>query len=141
VAAIGVAVAVGVVLEQVDVAADPLTEQPLLSVDDQVFEDPLTGPIMIDQLDQTVALGGRVFGVRSHVQVDAGAVAQEDVAASPPGDDPPEQVAGNFVGGESARAARRAGNAVLGFQPIDPAVHHSPYFPPSCPSGRFTGQV
>ena len=62
--------AVGVVLEKVDVAADPLTEQPLLSVNDQVFEDPLTGPIMVDQLYEAVALGRRVLGVGSHVQVD-----------------------------------------------------------------------
>ena len=62
--------AVGVVLEQVDVAADPLAGQPLLGVDDQVLEDAFAGPVVVDQLDQVVALGGRVLRVRADVEVD-----------------------------------------------------------------------
>ena len=76
--------AVGVVLEQVDVAADALAGQPLLGVDDQVLEDPLAGPVVVDQLDQVVALGGGVLGVGADVEVDPGSVAQEDVATTDP---------------------------------------------------------
>ena len=117
VAAVGVAVAVGVVLEQVDVAADALAGQPLLGVDDQVLEDPLAGPVVVDQLDQVVALGGRVLRVRADVEIDPGSVAQEDVAAAAPGHDPAEQVAGHLVRGQPPGAAGRAGDAVLGLQP------------------------
>ena len=61
--------AVGVVLEQVDVALDPLGQQPLLGVDDQVLQDALPGPVVADQLDQVIALGGGVLGVRSDVEI------------------------------------------------------------------------
>ena len=63
VAAVRVARRVGVVLEQVDVAADALVGQPLLGVDQQVFEHPLARAVVGDQLDQAVALGGGVLGV------------------------------------------------------------------------------
>ena len=75
--------AVGVVLEQVDVAADPLAGQPLLGVDDQVLQDPLAGPVVVDQLDQIVALSGRVLRMGADVEVDPRAVPQEDVADRP----------------------------------------------------------
>ena len=62
-AAVGVARRVGVVLEQVDVAADALVGEPLLGVDQQVFQHPLAGTVMGDQLDEAVAFGGGVLGM------------------------------------------------------------------------------
>ena len=62
-AAVGVARRVGVVLEQVDVAADALVGEPLLGVDQQVFQHPLACAVVGDQLDQAVAFGGGVLGV------------------------------------------------------------------------------
>ena len=38
--------------------------EPLLGVDEQVLEDPLTRSVMGDQLDEVVALGGGVLGRR-----------------------------------------------------------------------------
>ncbi len=90
VAAVGVARRVGVVLEQVDVAADAFIGQPLLGVDQQVFEHPLTRAVMGDQLHQAVALSGGVFGMATDVEVQARAVAQENIGAAPPRDDPSE---------------------------------------------------
>ena len=84
VAAVGVAGGVGVVLEQVDVAGDALVVQPLLGVDEQALEDPLPRLVVGDQLDDVVALGGGVLGVAADVEVEPGAVAQEDVAAAAP---------------------------------------------------------
>ncbi len=126
VAAVGVAVAVGVVLEQVDVTADAFARQPLLGVDDQVLEDAFAGPVMVDQLHQVVALGGGVLRVRSDVEVDARSVAQEDIAAPAPGHHAAEEIARDFVGGEPPGAARRARDPVLGLQPVDPPVHVYP---------------
>ncbi len=96
-AAVGVARRVGVVLEQVDVAADALVGEPLLGVDQQVFQHPLAGPVVGDQLHQAVALGGGVLGMATHVEVQARAVAQEHVGAAAPRHHPPEQVAGHLV--------------------------------------------
>src|SRR6185312_15439992 len=70
-----------------------------------------------------VALGGGVLGVAADVEVEAGAVAQEDVRAAPPGDHPPEQVAGDLVRGEPALALEGARDAVLGLDAEDPSVH------------------
>ena len=53
--------AVGVVLEQVDVAGNALAGQPMFGVDDQVLQDPLTGAIVVDQLDEVVTFGRRVL--------------------------------------------------------------------------------
>ena len=103
VAAVGVARRVGVVLEQVDVAADALVGEALLGVDQQVLQHALAGAVVGDQLDEAVALGGRVLGVRPHVEVEPRAVAEEDVGAAAPRHHPPEQVAGNFVGRLSRR--------------------------------------
>ena len=104
-AAVGVAGGVGVVLEQVDVAGDALVVQPLLGVDQQPLEDPLPRLVVGDQLGDVVALGRGVLGVAADVEVEPGAVAEEDVAAAAPGDDPAEQVAGDLVGTQPALAA------------------------------------
>ncbi len=79
VAAVGVARRVGVVLEQIDVAADAFVGKPLLGVDEQVFEHPFAGPVVGDQLHQAVAFGGGVLGMTAHVEVEAGPVTQEHI--------------------------------------------------------------
>jgi hypothetical protein len=77
-------VAVGVVLEQVDVAGDALARQPVLGVDDQVLQDALTGAVVVDELDEIVTFGSRVLRMRADIEVDPGSVAQEDVDYSAP---------------------------------------------------------
>src|SRR5690606_17445754 len=75
------------------------------------------------QLRDVVALRRRVLRVAADVEVEAGAVAQEDVAAAPPRDDLAEQVAGHLVGAEAALAPERARHPVLVLDPEDPTVH------------------
>ena len=123
VAAVGVAGRVGVVLEQVDVAADALVHQPPLGVHQQVLEDPLTGLVVRDQLAQRVALGGGVLRVAAHVQVEPGPVAQEDVGRAPPRHHTAEQITGDLVRGESSLAMEGAGDPELGLHTIDPPLH------------------
>src|SRR3954447_15003799 len=123
VAAVAVAGGVGVVLEQVDVAGDPLFGQALLGVDEQALEDPLPRLVVNDELGEVVALGGRVLGVAAHVEVEPRAVAEEDVGAAPPRDHAAEQVSGDLVRGEPALAAKGARDAVLGLDAEDPSVH------------------
>ena len=62
-------------------------------------------------------------GVAAHIQVQARAVGQEDVAGPAPRHHPAEQVAGHLVGAEPALAAKRAGDAVLVLEPEDAALH------------------
>ena len=57
------------------------------------------------------------------IEVEARAVAEEDVARAPPRDDPPEQIARDLVGSEPALALRRAGDAVLVLDPEDPPLY------------------
>src|SRR3954447_20032837 len=125
VAAVGVAGGVGVVLEQEDLAGDALFVQPALGVDHQALEDPLPRAVVDDELPHVVALGGRVLGVRTDVQVQARPVAEEDVARPPPRDDLAEQVAGHLVRRELALAFEGAGDPELGLDPEDSAVHGS----------------
>ena len=123
VAAVGVAGGVGVVLEQVDLAGDALVVQPLLGVEEQPLEDPLPRLVVGDQLDDVVALGRGVLRVAADVEVEPGAVAQEDVAAAAPAHDLAEQVARHLVRAQTALALERARDAVLVLDPEDPPVH------------------
>jgi hypothetical protein len=97
VAAVRVAGGVGVVLEQVDLTGDALVVQALLRVDEQALQDPLAGTVVHHHVGHRVTLGRGVLRVRSDVQIETGAVAEEDVARPAPGDDPAEQVAGDLV--------------------------------------------
>jgi hypothetical protein len=123
VAAVAVAGRVGVVLEEVDRAADPLLAQALLGRHQQALEDALTGLVVHDEVVQRVALRRGVLGVGADVEVQAGTVLQEHVAASPPRHDTPEQVPSDFVGAEPALPAQRAGDAVLVLEAVDSALH------------------
>ncbi len=97
--------AIGVVLEQVDVAGNALARQSMLSIDDQILQDPLAGAIVVDQLDEIVAFGRRVLRMGADIEVDPGSVAEKDVTAPPPGNDSAEQVARHFVRSQSSRAS------------------------------------
>ena len=123
VAAVRVAGRVGVVLEQVDLAGDALVVQPLLGVDEQAFQDPLAGPVVGDQIGDGVALGGRVLGVGTDVEVEAGTVAEEDVAAASPGHHSAEQVAGHLVRRQPPLPPVGARDAVLGFEAENSPFH------------------
>ena len=102
---------------------DALLAQPPLGVDQQALEDPLARLVVGDEVDDVVALGRRVLRVAADVEVEPGAVAQEDVAAAAPGHDPAEQVAGDLVGRQPPLAVERARDAVLVLEAEDPPVH------------------
>ena len=123
VAAVRVARRVGVVLEQVDVAADALVGQPLLGVDQQVLQHPLAGAVVGDQLHEAVALGGRVLRVAADVEVQPRAVAEEDVGAAAPRHHPAKQIAGDFVGAQPAMAVKGAGHTEFGLDAHDSSLH------------------
>jgi hypothetical protein len=125
VAAIRVARRIGVVLEQVDVAADALVGQALLCVDEQVFQHPLARTVVRDQLYQAVALGGGVFGMTAHVEVQPCAITQENVGAPPPGDHPAKQVAGHLVRRQAPMTVERAGDTEFGLDAHNPTLHNS----------------
>ena len=81
------------------------------------------GLVVDDEVVDRVALGGGVLGVAADVEVEAGAVLEEDVARPAPRDDPAEEVAGDLVGAQPALAAERAGDAVLVLEAEDAPVH------------------
>src|SRR5699024_3194005 len=126
VAAVGVTGRVGVVLEQVDVSGDALLVQALLGVDLQPFQDAFARLVMGHQVLETVALGGGVLGVAAHVQIQASTVAQEHVAAAPPGDHSAEEVPCDLVGRQAALSPEGTGDPVLVLQPEDPSFHVVP---------------
>ena len=134
VAAVGVAGGVGVVLEEVDRAADALLPEALLGADQELLEDALAGLVVDDQLADRVALGRGVLGVAADVEVEAGAVGEEHVGAAAPRHDPAEQVAGDLVGAQAALAARGAGDPVLVLEAEDAALHGA-----TVPAGRGRG--
>ncbi len=123
VAAVRVARRVGVVLEQVDVAADALVGEALLGVDQQLFEHPLAGPVVGDQLLQAVALGGRVLGMGADVEVEPRAVLQEHVRAATPGHHPAEQVPRDLVGTQPTMSVKGTRDTELGLDPHDSSLH------------------
>ena len=123
VAAVGVSGGIGVVLEEVDLAPDALLCQSFLGGVLKSFEHPLPCPIVGHEVVQAVALRSGVLGVAPDIQVEPGAVLEEDVGASPPGDHPTEQVTGHFVGRQTTLPAECASHSVLVLHPEDPAFH------------------
>ena len=130
---------VGVVFEQVDVAGDALTGQPVFGVDDEILENPLSGAVVVDELDEIVALSGCVLRMGTDVEVNPGPVAQKYIAASPPRHDPPEQIARNFVRSEPSRAARGARDAILRLKSEESSVPCPPLQIRSVPRQSATG--
>ena len=122
-AAVGVARAVGVVLEEEHLAADALFTKALLGALHEPFEDALPRLVVDDDVVDRVALGRRVLGVAADVEVEARAVLEEDVAGAAPRHDAPEQVARYFVGAEAALTAQGAGDAVFVLEAEDAALH------------------
>ena len=100
-APVGVPRRVGVVLEEVDLAPDALLPQTLLGAPHQALEDALPRLVVHDEVVDGVALGGGVLGVTADVEVEPGAVLEEDVARTPPRHHPTEQVAGDLVGAQA----------------------------------------
>src|SRR5207253_3290620 len=104
VAPVGVAGGVGVVLEQVDDAADALFAESLLGAREQALEDALPCLVVADEVVDGVALGRGVLGVTADIEVEAGTVLEEDVARPTPADDSAEEIAGPLVGAEPTLA-------------------------------------
>src|SRR5690606_20222542 len=73
--------------------------------------------------EDRVALRCRVLGMATDVEVEAGAVGEEDVGGPAPRDDPAEQVAGDLVRAEPSLAAQRAGHPVLALEAEDATLH------------------
>ena len=96
-AAVGVAGGVRVVFEDEDLALDAVVAQAGLSVLDEPLEDPLPRLVLDDELTDRVALRGCILRVGPDIKVEARTVAEEDVARTSPRDDPPEQVARDFI--------------------------------------------
>ncbi len=125
VAAVGVAGTVGVVLEDEDLAPDPLLLEPLLGPPNQSFEDSLPRLVVGNYVIEGVAFGGGEFGMRSDIEIEPGAIFEEDVGRPAPGHHPAEQISGDFVGAEPSLAPQRAGDPVLVFDPEDSSIHQS----------------
>ena len=96
--AVGVARRVGVVLEEEDVSGKPVLAQALLNLVPEVLDDPLARLVVADELDDVIALGRRVLGVESGVEVEARAVLEEDVCVASRGDDLLEEVRATLSG-------------------------------------------
>ena len=122
-AAVGVADRVGVVLEEVDLAPYALFPQAGLGAGDQLGQDPLPRLVVNDDVADLVALGRGVLGVAADVQIQTGAVFQEDVGGTAPGDHPPEQVASHFVGAEPALTAQGERDPVFVLDAEDAPIH------------------
>ena len=123
VATVGVARAVGVVLEQVDVARDALLVQAELGGRQQVLQDALPRLVVGHHLADVVAFGRRVLGVRAHVEVEARAVLEEHVRGAPPVHDAAEQVPRHLVGRQPPLPPEGAGDAVFVLDAEDPSLH------------------
>src|ERR1700688_3961693 len=78
---------------------------------------------MRDEVNDVVALRGRVLGMAAHVQVEPGTVAEEHVAAASPGHHAAEKGGGPPTRGQPPLPTEGASNAVLVLEPEDSPVH------------------
>ena len=131
VAAVGVPGRVRVVLEQVDAAPDARLAQLLRRRNQELLEDPLTGLVMGDQVEDRVALRRGVLGVTAHVEVQASPVGEEHVARTAPRHHPAEHVARHLVGAEAPLPPQGERDPVLVLEPEDPPLHDRNLPPPT----------
>ena len=120
-----VAGTVGVVLEDEDLAPDPLLLETLLGPADQSLEDPLPCLVVGDDVLEGVALGGGELGMGSDVEIEPGAVLEKDVGRPPPGHHPTEEISGDLVRAEPSLPPKGAGDPVLVLDPEDASIHLS----------------
>jgi hypothetical protein len=126
VAPVRIAGRIGVVLEEQDVARDPVLPQALLGLVQEVLDDALAGLVVDDQLGDVVALGRRVLRVEPRVEVQPSAVLQEHIRVPGSRDHLLEQVPGDVIRGQAALAVEGAGEAVFVLETEDPALHDLP---------------
>ena len=103
--------------------AIPSSRSRRVRVDHQSFEDPFARFVVRDQVSEVVALRSRILGVAADVEIEAGAVVQEDVTASSPRHHAPEQVARYLVGRQPPLPVKGAGEAVFSLDSENPPVH------------------
>src|SRR6266542_4237565 len=89
----------------------------------KVFDDPLAGLVVDDEIGDVVALGRRVLRVEACVEIEPRPVLEEDVGVARPGNDLLEEIAGDVVRGEAPLAVERAGQAVLVLEAEDAPLH------------------
>ena len=123
VAAVGVSGRVGVVFEQIHLAADALFPQARFGGLHEALEDPLPRLVVHHDVVHGVALGGRVLGVTADVEVQPRSVLEEDVARPSPGHDSAEQIPSDFVRTQTALAAQGARDAVFVLDAHDALFH------------------
>src|SRR4029450_4224330 len=114
---------VGVVLEEKDVAGQPVLAQALLRLVPEVLDDPLARLVVADQLGDVIALGGRVLRVEPGVEIEPRPVFEKHVRVAGAGEDLLEEVAGGVVGRQAALTVQRAGETVLVLEAEDPTLH------------------
>src|SRR5881296_3128475 len=123
VAAVRVPGGIRVVLEEQDIARDPVLAQPLLGLVQKVLDDALARLVVDHQLGDVIALRRRVLRVETGVEVEARAVLEEDVGVPGAGDDFLEEIPRDVVGREAPLAVEGAGQAVLVLEAEDAALH------------------
>ena len=84
---------------------------------------PIALELFSDQLSHRVALRSGVLGVAAHIEVQAGTIGEEDVAAAAPCHDAAEQVAGDLIRRQAPLPLECAGDAVLGLDAEDAPFH------------------
>ena len=132
VTAIRVALRVQVVAEQVQRQVGAQLRQRLVGLDGQVGEHDGARAVLLQEILESVTLGGGVLGVGAHVQVEAPAVTQEKVGGTALVQEGLEQLASGVLGVHRRRPGRGRGRQpVLRFDAENSAPHVT-----GRPSGR-----
>jgi hypothetical protein len=122
-AAVRTAWRVGAGLEHRDLASVAFFAQPLASVREQPFQDPLARLVMHDQFRRTAALRRRVLGAAGRLQVQPAAVPEQHADGLAPGRDRAEQAAPCLLGEQLPLPASGEDNAVGVPEPENARVH------------------
>jgi hypothetical protein len=104
-APVGVPCRIRVVAVQVDVPANALFRQATLRRLDKTLKDSLPRAIVGYDVVDAVAFRGCIFGMRTDVEIQPGAVLKEHVRRSTPADHTPEKISGDLVRRQSTLAA------------------------------------
>ena len=130
--AVGVPGGVHVVLEKVHRAAGAILGQFLLELLTQVVHDQLTGHVLGDHVLEGGGLRAGVLRVRTHVEVEPAPIGEKHVGCPAPREHGLEEAPRGLVGSQAVSMGHTVGDAELGFDAVDSAVHEL--------TGRPSGQ-
>ncbi len=122
-APVGIPQRIRIILKDVDFSGQTFLPQSLLSRRETGFQQPFSGFIVNDQIEDIVAFGSGIFGMASGVLIKSRSIDEKRVGRPTVGDQAFEDIPEHLLHRQINPAVRRKNQPVLIFEPENPLAH------------------